>query len=114
VEGLNLEPTLTLAAELHDMAGRRVGTGELNRVVDRSYDRRKPRPVAGRIGKIYYASQVGTYPPTIVLFVNDPKLFEDAWRRFLEHALQEELGFEEVPLRLLLQPRGGDGKGRER
>lgn len=109
-EELNVEPTLALAAELYDQAGQRVSTGELNRVLDRAYRRVKPRPQAGRIGKIYYGSQVSTYPPTIMLSVNDPKLFEDSWRRFLEHALQEELGFDEVPIRILFQKREGKSR----
>ncbi len=109
-EKLNMEPTLALAAELYDSAGKRVSTGELNRVLARAYRRVKPRPQGGRIGKIYYGSQVGTYPPTLVIFVNDPSLFEDSWRRFLQHQLQEELGFDEVPIRMLFQKRSGDEK----
>ena len=104
-EGLNLVPTLELAGDLHEQAGRRVTTGELNRVLRRAYDKRRPRPVRGRIGKIFYASQVGTHPPTIVLFVNDPALFEDSWRRFLEHRLQDELPFGEVPVKLRFSKR---------
>lgn len=104
-EGLNLLPTLELAAELHEQAGQRVTTGELNRVLKRAYTTRRPRPVSGRIGKVYYGSQVGTHPPTLVLFVNDPALFEDSWRRFLEHRLQAELPFGEVPVRIRFTPR---------
>ena len=104
-EGLNLVPTLELAAELHDQAGQRVGTGELNRALRKAYEARRPRPVQGRIGKLYYGSQVATHPPTVLLFVNDPSLFEDAWRRFLERRLQQELPFGEVPIRLRFSER---------
>ena len=98
---------LDLSADLHDQAGQRVGTGELNRVLRRAYSERRPRPVAGRIGKLYYGSQVGTHPPTLAIFVNDPALFEESWRRFLVHRLQDELPYPEVPVRLRLVPRGG-------
>jgi GTP-binding protein len=105
-EGLNLDSTLKLAAELHDQAGLRVSTGELNRVLRSSYQTRKPKALRGRIGKIYYASQVETHPPTFVIFVNEPRLFDDGWRRFLVRRLQESLPFGEIPLRLRFLARG--------
>lgn len=104
-EQLNLEPTLALAADLYERAGRRVTTAQLNKAMAVSWQRRKPRPYAGSIGKIYYATQVNARPPTILVFVNDPRRFDVAWRRFLIHSLQEQLGFEEIPLRLLFQAR---------
>lgn len=107
VENLNLEGTLKLAADMHDQAGQRVGTGELNRILRRAYDRRRPRPVRGRIGKVFYASQVGTHPPKLLIFVNDPNLFEDSWRRYLLHQLQDALPFKDVPVRIDFQRRGG-------
>ena len=107
-EDLNVDTTLALAAELHDQSGQRVSTGELNRVLRRTYEIRKPRAMKGRIGKIYYASQVETHPPTIVIFVNHPELFEDAWRRFLIRRLQEQLPYGEIPLRLRFQQRAPD------
>ena len=106
LHGRGVKQLLDLTAELHEQAGRRVGTGELNRVLRRAYDERKPRPLRGRIGKLYYASQVATHPPTLLVYVNDPALFEDSWRRFLEHRLQDELPYSEVPIRLKLIKRG--------
>ncbi|MDG2150068.1 MAG: ribosome biogenesis GTPase Der [Planctomycetota bacterium] len=105
-EDFNINATLALAAELHDQAGERVSTGELNRVLRRTYEIRKPRASKGRIGKIYYASQVETHPPTLVIFVNEPKLFEEGWRRFLIRRLQESLPYGEIPILLRFQQRG--------
>jgi GTP-binding protein len=78
----------------------------LNRVLRRTYEIRKPRASKGRIGKFYYASQVETHPPTIVIFVNEPKLFEESWRRFLIRRLQESLPYGEIPVLLRFQQRG--------
>ncbi len=105
-ESAGLVEMLNLASELHDQAGRRVSTGEINRVLRSAYQRRRPRPMQGRIGKIYYASQVATYPPTIVVFVNSPDAFEDSWRRFLLHEIQDALPFPEIPVRLRFIARG--------
>jgi len=106
VENLNLTATFKLAAELHDQAGQRVSTGELNRVLRGAYQQRRPRPVRGRIGKLYYGSQVSVHPPTICLFVNEPNLFEEGWRRFLVHRLQEQLPYRDVPIQIHFRRRG--------
>ena len=55
--------------------------------------------------KIYYATQVGTEPPTIVMFCNDPKAFGEPYRRYLLGALREHLPFAEVPIKLYLRKR---------
>ncbi|HEY3249314.1 MAG TPA: ribosome biogenesis GTPase Der [bacterium] len=91
------------AAEAHN---RRVPTGPLNRVIEEA--EAAHNPPADRHGKqlkIYYVTQASTRPPTIILFVNDPTLFPDEYRRYLEGRLRETFAFEGTPLRLLARPR---------
>jgi GTP-binding protein len=66
-----------------------------------------PTPV---LPKIYFATQVAVRPPTIVLFVNNPDLFGEDYRRFIENRLREELPFAEVPIRLILRAHVEDEK----
>jgi len=99
-ERTNVEGVLELALSLHDQAGRRVTTAEVNALLQRAWEQRRPRPYAGRLGKILYGTQVGTHPPHLRVFVNDPRLFDDAWRRYLLHALQQELPYPEIPIRV--------------
>jgi GTP-binding protein len=110
-DGLNLEPLLELSAQVHDQAGVRVTTGELNRVLQRACEKRSPKPQRGRIGRVYYGSQVATHPPTVLLFVNEPALFDDNWRRYLLHELQAQLPYAEVPVRIEFQSRGANDAG---
>jgi GTPase len=105
LEGENLLPLLALAAQLHDQAGIRVTTGELNRVLKRAWEKRTPKVKGGRVGRIYYGSQVATHPPTLLLFVNEPGLFDDNWRRYLMHELQSLLPYSEIPVRVQFQSR---------
>jgi len=111
LERLNLDPLLDLAAQLHDQAGTKVGTGELNRALQRAAEKRRPKPVSGRVGKVFYGTLVATHPPTVRLFVNEPALFDDAWRRYLMHELQDLLPWSEVPLRLEFRARSRDPRG---
>src|SRR5690606_1749546 len=81
--------------------------------------------------KVFYATQVDVDPPHLVLFVNDPALFDESYRRFLLNRFRDLLPFEEVPIRLTLRarerpeehgragepstrPRGATGKARPR
>ena len=59
----------------------------------------------GKQLKIYYASQVATAPPTIVLFVNDPELLHFSYKRFIENTLREAFGFEGTTIRILARER---------
>src|SRR5690606_1417142 len=52
--------------------------------------------------KIFYGTQVGTRPPQIVLFVNDPALLHVSYQRFLENQIRVRFGFAGTPLRLIL------------
>lgn len=101
--GLNLSETVRLAMELYEQSGQRVGTGELNRVLERIIQQRSPRARSNRSVKIYYGSQIDIRPPTFCLFVNDKSLFEDDYLRFIERTLREEFDFTEIPLRIVLR-----------
>lgn len=91
------------AAEAH---GRRVPTGPLNRAVEQAEAAHlPPADRFGQQGKIYYATQVSVRPPLIVCFVNDPALFPDEYRRYLEGRLREAFDFEGTPLRIQFRPR---------
>ncbi|WP_287129879.1 ribosome biogenesis GTPase Der [Candidatus Cyanaurora vandensis] len=81
---------------------RRVTTAVLNEVLKEATLRHSP-PASrqGRQGRIYYGTQVSTRPPTFCLFVNDPKLFKDNYRKYIEEQFRGALGFSGTPLRLL-------------
>jgi GTP-binding protein len=104
-DGRRVFDLLNVARELHAQAGTRMGTGELNRVISAAFNRHHPQPRKNKIGRIYYATQVETYPPKIVVFVNDPELFPENWRTYLRHQLQQYSDFSEVPIRLKFKAR---------
>ena len=69
---------------------------------------------ATRPPKIYYVSQVGAGPPTIVCFVNDVRSFPAGYQRFLLRELRRRTPFTEVPIRLIFRPRGGQARKKTR
>ncbi|KAK1746366.1 GTP-binding protein EngA [Skeletonema marinoi] len=86
---------------------RRISTSVLNEVLrDAVLWQPPPSRRNGAQAKIYYASQVSTRPPTLVVFVNDPKLVNDNYRRYLDRKMRESLdGFESTPIRWMFRGR---------
>ncbi|CAG0970703.1 GTPase Der [Planctomycetaceae bacterium] len=103
--GLNVFELVKIARELHEQAGLRIGTGELNRIVNAAYEKHHPQPRKNKLGRLFYATQASIYPPTVVVFVNDPELFPEAWRRYLLRELQAHTPYGEVPIRIKLKAR---------
>jgi GTP-binding protein len=80
---------------------RRVTTSVVNEVLEDAVTWHTPPTTRqGRQGRIYYGTQVTTRPPSFTLFVNDPKLFKDNYRRYVERQFRENLGFEGTPIRI--------------
>jgi GTPase len=104
-DGKNVQATIDLAQQLFKQASVRVGTGELNRALERIRDQHLPAVRGAKPPRIYYATQVGTGPPTFVLFVNDPALFPNDFRRSLENRFREYLPFDEIPVRIFFRRR---------
>jgi GTP-binding protein len=68
--------------------------------------KRSPPPAqANRTPKIYYATQVGVQPPTIVLFCSAPSALSRTYQRYLLGKFRDELNFPEVPIKLYLRRR---------
>jgi GTP-binding protein len=93
---LNLVDT---AAEGHE---RRVSTAVINEVIEEAVSwHSAPVTRQGKQGKIYYGTQVSSKPPTLVLFVNDPKRFNDNYRRYIDGQFRKQLGFKGTPIKLI-------------
>jgi GTPase len=82
-----------------------VTTGALNKIFLEAVARRSPPAMSGRPFKVYYATQVGTGPPTFMLFTNRILPRSDTYRRYLENRLREALALPGVPLRLVVRRR---------
>lgn len=104
-EGFNVDEAIRLSRELYDQAGVRVPTWELNEALADAYQRQRPEARGKREPKIYYATQTGVRPPTIVLFTNEPKMFDREYRRYLKNHLRRVFPYEEIPLRLRFRKR---------
>ncbi len=101
--GQRVTRVLELAVDVWGERRRRIGTGELNRLVREAVERNPPAIVHGKRTKVRYATQVGVAPPTFVFFATEPASLHFSYRRYLENRLREAYGFDGTPIRLVFR-----------
>lgn len=81
----------------------RLSTHQLNKFLERAMQLTHPTMLKGRRLRVYYMTQVGTFPPRFILFVNHPSLMEESYKKYLMNQLRVTFGFPGVPLRFHLK-----------
>ena len=94
---------------VHNQNCMRVTTGMLNDVLNDAITRVQPPSDKGRRLKIYYMTEIGTKPPTYVIFCNDAELFHFSYQRYIENQLREVFGFRGTPVKIIVRQKG-DGE----
>ena len=64
----------------------------------------------GRKRPLISALALTPVPPTFVFFVNDPRVFTDDYKLYLERQLRKAIGFPGTPIRLLWRGKPGLSK----
>lgn len=101
LNGQRVEKIFDLIAPAAEQHRRRISTSVINEVIeDAVMWHTPPTTRQGKQGKIYYGTQVSAQPPAIALFVNNPDLFGDGYRRYIERKFRESLGFRGTPIRI--------------
>lgn len=89
---------LPLAERIYKECSIRVGTGELNRIMQEAIDRHQPPVIKRRRAKFYYLTQADIMPPTFVFFVNSEELVKTSYVRYLENQLRKFAGLTMAPM----------------
>jgi GTP-binding protein len=105
-DGRNVQTVLDTSQHLFKQSRLRMTTGRLNQVIRTILQERTPSTPSGRKAKVFFATQIDTAPPTIALVVNKPAFFEDSYQRHIINRMRDLLPYPEVPIRLLIRPRG--------
>jgi GTP-binding protein len=125
--GENVDRLFALIQKVQRAARKRIGTGVLNRLLRHAFEANPPPLVKGRRLKLFYATQPknsglsvetsigkvsaseksrgGVTPPEFVLFVNDPRLITESYRRYLEARVREAEPYPGLPIILTLRAR---------
>jgi len=110
LSGYNLKRSVDVINYVASQVDKTLSTGVLNRVLHDAFQRVQPPLVKNMRLKLYYATQTGTKPIRISLFVNNPKRLAPAYKSYLLKQLRAAFGLEGAPIVLLLrrshEPRG--------
>jgi GTP-binding protein len=106
--GRNAKAVIDTAQRLFRQSRERVPTARLNAVLREAVEANPPPADGrGRPVRLFYATQVETAPPTIVISASAPRSVSDPYRRYLLGCFRRSLPFREVPMLLHLRGRGG-------
>jgi GTP-binding protein len=123
--GENIDKLFALIQKVRRAAHQRIGTGVLNRLLRSAFAANPPPMISGRRLKLFYAAQASgkqvrqsgglvlrrdrhLQPPEFVLFVNEPKLLGETYRRYLEARIRKAQPYLGLPIILTLRPRSGN------
>jgi small GTP-binding protein len=112
--GQRVERVLEMAVDVWGERRKRIGTGELNRLLAEATARQVPPAAKNRRPRLYYATQAAIEPPTFIFFANDAELIHFSYRRYLENRIRDVLGFNGTPIKLVFRNRGADRPPRKR
>lgn len=104
-DGYNVKRTVEAIDYVASQVMTTLPTGVLNRTLQEAVQRVSPPASGGRRMNLYYATQVGTDPVRILIFVNRPDLVAPAYETYLVRSLREKFGLEGVPVVLQFQAR---------
>ena len=105
IKGQRLLPVIDAARSVAENRAMRVGTGQLNSLIEDAV-MMNPTPVdKGRRLKIYYATQIGIKPPLFSFSVNDRELMHFSYARYLENKIREGYGFAGTSIKFVFRNR---------
>src|SRR5437667_317838 len=93
--GENVDKLFALIEKIRRAAHERIGTGVLNRLLRSAFAANPPPMISGRRLKLFYAAQASgnseapVEPPEFILFVNEPRLLGETYRRYLEARIRK-------------------------
>ena len=105
LDGFQLDRLLEAIRYVSGQLNQTLPTSLLNRALQEAIERNPAPSSKGHRFKLYYATQVGTKPPTFLLFVNRKELFSENYSRYLTGVLRKAFGFEGCNIRLVAKPR---------
>lgn len=103
-EGMNTAELIDVLFELQSQTRVDMPTGKLNAALQDAKTRLMPSS-GGHFPKLFYGTQIGKEPLSLLVFVNEPKLFKGQYERYLVQRLRDAFACPEVPIRIIFRRR---------
>ena len=103
-ENKGVEKIYSTLAEVARERYKRIGTGAMNRFLEKVDFERASVPYNRRV-KIYYMTQVAVAPPAFLLFTNKEMKLHFSYERYIENRIREAFGFVGTPIGIRVRAR---------
>jgi GTP-binding protein len=103
ITGQRAPKIFDIIEEVYTQYTKRIGTAQLNSLVEKSLQRNPLARFQGREQNISYATQIAVKPPTFVFFVSNIKGIHFSYERYLINQIRANFGFENVPLKIIFR-----------
>lgn len=103
--GFHVNRILTQVDAIAEARAVEHSTPEVNRTLAQATRKSVLPRDKGKQLNVLYGTQIGTNPPTFLIFVNEPALVHFSYRRYLENSLRDALDFGPTPLKLIFRRR---------
>ena len=101
----NIIPTIN---ELYNKYSSEFSTSIINNVLNDAVSAKVAPSHKGQPVRFYYATQISSKPPKILIFVNNKKLVHFSYKRYLENCFKRALNLEGIKLKLIFKDRNED------
>jgi len=101
--GRNVEKIFEEIQAVYENSQKRITTHQLNKFIEAAMQRNHPPMLMGKRLRIYYMAQVDIDPPKFIVFVNQPHLMIDSYKKYLYNQFREAYGFTGVPILMHLK-----------
>lgn len=99
----DLDSLWSTVDEVYSNYQKRVSTSKLNKIVEDIILLTSPPSKKGKQLRIYYVTQANIKPPEIVFFVNDSKLVNEQYQKFLEKEIRNKIDFSGSPIKMVFR-----------
>lgn len=100
VSGRRCPSIVDTAKKVYDNWSYRIKTAQLNKVIKDAFTKKPPPVYRGEPVKMYFATQVESSPPDIVIFSNYPDKIGFSYERYIRNSIREEFPFEGTDVRI--------------
>lgn len=103
IEGRNLEKIFPLIDKVYAERFRKITTGQLNRFIEMCLQKYHPPLIVGKRLRIYYMTQIQSAPPKFVVFLNNPALMTETYKKYLINQFRKVYQFSGCPIEFELR-----------
>lgn len=102
--GRNVDKIFGLIKQVHEDSLKRITTHELNKFIGACLQKNHPPMLmGGKRLRIYYMAQVQVQPPMFIVFVNNPTLMTETYKKYIYNQFRETYAFSGVPILMHLK-----------